>query len=200
MNSQKNKLGPRKLQAAHQLPALHGVLLPQRGIACRLGSFRRSIDANTQVVHRVVQFQKTHAGLQADLHPLSEVRQVFWLQRPLAGRIKRNNVCPFQLRHIECQNRVRPRMTRVCAQPRFKPTAEIAQSKRFRRTFQKIRLRHALECGPAQNGNQTREVVAQRFQQAEPVASVVDFQALERFEPGVRLDQARGLLYFSISA
>ena len=71
------------------------------------------------------------------------------LQRPLAGSIKRNNVCPFQLRHIECQNPVRPHMARVCAQPRFEPAAQIAQSKRFRRTLQKIRLRHALEGGPA---------------------------------------------------
>src|SRR5277367_5459405 len=85
------------------------------------------------------------------------------------------------------------RILRVALQPTREAFAQITQAERARRAFGEIGSRHPVEGLLAEYGAQPREVVMERIQSAIPIASAVDFQALQGSEPAVRCDEFSGL-------
>src|SRR5580700_1538186 len=82
---------------------------------------------------------------------------------------------------------------RVALQPIREARAQITQGKRARRALGDIGSRQPMEGLLAEYGAQPREVVIERIQSAIPIASAVDFQALQGSEPAVRRDEFSGL-------
>src|SRR5579863_10182232 len=84
-------------------------------------------------------------------------------------------------------------MLRVVLQPTYEARAQITQGERPRRALGEIGSGKTLEGALAEYGAQPREVVIERIQSAIPIASAVDFQALQGSEPAVRRDEFGGL-------
>src|ERR1700722_5051449 len=81
----------------------------------------------------------------------------------------------------------------VLLQPTPEAFAQIPQGERARRALGDIGSRQPMEGMLAEYGAQPREVVIERTQSAIPIASAVDFQALQGSEPAVRRDEFSGL-------
>src|ERR1700761_4931627 len=81
---------------------------------------------------------------------------------------------------------------RVALQPTREAFAQITQGERPRRALGEIGSRQPMEGLLAEYGAQPREVVIERIQSAIPIASAVDFQALQGSEPAVRGDEFSG--------
>src|SRR5277367_1278171 len=82
---------------------------------------------------------------------------------------------------------------RVALQPTREAFAQITQGERPRRALDEIGSRQPMEGLLAEYGAQPREVIMERIQSAIPIASAVDFQALQGSEPAVRRDEFSGL-------
>src|ERR1700677_1920911 len=85
------------------------------------------------------------------------------------------------------------RILRVAFQPTREALAQITQGKRARRALGDIGSRQPMKGSLAEYGAQPREVVIERIQSAIPIASAVDFQALQGSQPAVRRDEFSGL-------
>src|SRR5271168_2840342 len=85
------------------------------------------------------------------------------------------------------------RMLRLALQPTREAFAQITQGERPRRALGEIGSRQPMEGLLAEYGAQPWEVVIERIQSAIPIASAVDFQALQGSEPAVRCDEFSGL-------
>src|SRR3984957_5167326 len=81
----------------------------------------------------------------------------------------------------------------VLLQPTREAFAQIPQGERPRRALGEIRSRQPMEGLLTEYGAQPREVVIERIQSSIPIASAVDFQALQGSEPAVRRDESSGL-------
>src|ERR1700733_4559798 len=80
----------------------------------------------------------------------------------------------------------------VLLQPTREAFAQITQGERARRALGDIGSRQAMKGLLAEYGAQPREVVIERIQSAIPIASAVDFQALQGSEAAVRRDEFSG--------
>src|SRR5277367_2628899 len=85
------------------------------------------------------------------------------------------------------------RIPRIAFQPTREAFAQITQGERPRRALGEIGSRQPMEGLLAEYGAQPREVVIERIQSSIPIASAVDFQALQGSEPAVRHDEFSGL-------
>src|ERR1700677_1080232 len=85
------------------------------------------------------------------------------------------------------------RILQVAFQPTREAFAQITQGERPRRALGEIGSRQPMEGLLTEYGAQPREVVIERIQSSIPIASAVDFQALQGSEPAVRGDEFRGL-------
>src|ERR1700678_253515 len=82
---------------------------------------------------------------------------------------------------------------RVALQPTREAFAQITQGERARRALGEIGSGKTLEGLRAEYGAHPWEVVIERIQSSIPIASAVDFQALQGSEPAVRRDEFSGL-------
>src|SRR5271168_5538388 len=85
------------------------------------------------------------------------------------------------------------RMLRLALQPTREAFAQITQGERPRRALGEIGSRQPMEGLLAEYGAQPWEVVIERIQSSIPIASAVDFQAVQGSEPAVRRDKFSGL-------
>src|SRR5271154_2926762 len=81
----------------------------------------------------------------------------------------------------------------VLLQPTREAFAQITQGERARRALGEIGSRQPIEGLLTEDGVQPRKVIIERIQSAIPIASAVDFQALQGSEPAVRRDKFSGL-------
>src|SRR5262249_41942057 len=116
---------------------------------------------------------------------------VFRLKGGLGGEIEGFDVGPFEADDVEGEALLLASPLRMLAKPGFKPAAEVAESKGGGRAIDKVSLGHGVEFFFAENGAKAGKVFLHGSEDAPPVLAIVEFEAFERGEAVVGLDEAR---------
>ena len=188
MHCQKNGAGR---ELGHGANALSFVALVER-VAGDVQIVRILANHQQQFIHRIAQREQADVGLQAQAQLRGiHARQIFGLERRFPQTVERFDIGPLQAGHVQRQTLPLSSPGRMLLQPAHQPRTKIAQRERSRRAIHQIRLGHRIEAAASQHGAHTRKIFGESGKHAEPILAIINFQAFERSQPVVGLDDLR---------
>src|SRR5712692_10232390 len=134
MNCQKD-LRRFKLRDGPDLTAFSPFL---NGVAGKISRVVAVFHFQEQVVHRIVQLEELHIGLNAKVEiRYLNLTEILGAKGGFCLTVEGFDVCPLETNHIEGKHPLIAYPTRILAQPGFQVRAQISECERARRTFRK---------------------------------------------------------------